>query len=464
MKWINAALCGVLLAASGAALSSESVQESPTDYASGVVLETSGTSPWYHVSLPQTVYQSTAWPDLRDVRVFNHQGDTVPFALVAQKTRSVTPEAIALRLFPLDMSLAPPRDDARTGGESLVFRAKSGVEIHLQSDDVSAIGQSFLLTLPETMTDSLSLAKLRLNWETPAQSWQGKASVYVSRDLRNWRPVQEDAPLLDLTRDNDRLKMDTISASLTLSAQGNRYLLVIFDAKSPAPALRSVSAIAEANEPESEHIVIMAQGERLSDEEAIWRWTRPQPLTSLRIDLASEGVLPVELAWRSDENEPWQPLTKTVLYRLEGKRAEDILFSGQRIQAIRMKTVSARLPQALPALSGARDSYQLVFNEQGKGPYVLAWGNRAAEQADVGLDLLIPASLRTTQPINELPWAVPGDNVTLGGDARLTATSVGEQQSQWQTLLVWGALILGVAVLAFMAWRIWREVKKERAD
>lgn len=143
MKWINAALCGVLLAASGAALSSESVQESPTDYASGVVLETSGTSPWYRVSLLQTVYQSTAWPDLRDVRVFNHQGDTVPFALVAQKTRSVTPEAIALRLFPLDMSLAPPRDDARTGGESLVFRAKSGVEIHLQSDDVSAIGQSF---------------------------------------------------------------------------------------------------------------------------------------------------------------------------------------------------------------------------------------------------------------------------------------------------------------------------------
>jgi len=29
----------------------------------------------------------------------------------------------------------------------------------------------------------------------------------------------------------------------------------------------------------------------------------------------------------------------------------------------------------------------------------------------------------------------------------------------WKTLLVWGALVLGVAVLAWMAIRIWREAQ-----
>ena len=42
------------------------------------------------------------------MRVFNHLGDMVPFALVAQKTQTVTPETVALRLFPLDMSPVPP--------------------------------------------------------------------------------------------------------------------------------------------------------------------------------------------------------------------------------------------------------------------------------------------------------------------------------------------------------------------
>ncbi|XHA18029.1 DUF3999 domain-containing protein [Citrobacter farmeri] len=461
MKWMKAVLCSVLLGVAGTAVSSDDVTESPMDYATGVMLETLSASPWYRVSLPQTVYQGTAWPDLRDVRVFNHAGETVPFTLVAQKTQPVTPQTVALRLFPLDMSPVPPREEGRRSGESFVLRSKTGIEIHLESDDVKTVGQSYLLMLPEEMEDSFSLEQLRLNWNTPTGNWQGKASVYVSRDLRYWRTVQEEASLMELTRDNDRLKMDTIGASLTLSANGNRYLLVILDSQNPALTINSVSAIAESREPESARIEIGAQEEKVSNDEAVWHWAQPQPLTSLRIDLDDEGVLPVALSWRSAEKAPWQPLTKTVLYRLNGKRSEDIRLSGQLVEAVRMTTINARLPERMPALSGARDSYQLVFNTQGKGPYMLAWGNRAAQKADIGLDLLIPASLRKTQEIDSLPRAVPQGDVALGGEARLTATSAAEQQSQWKTVLVWGALILGVAVLALMAWRIWREVKKD---
>lgn len=90
------------------------------------------------------------------MRVFNHLGDMVPFALVAQKTQTVTPETVALRLFPLDMSPVPPRDEGQRSGDAVVLRSKNGIEIHLQSDDVTALGQSYLLTLPEERKDSFT--------------------------------------------------------------------------------------------------------------------------------------------------------------------------------------------------------------------------------------------------------------------------------------------------------------------
>ncbi len=114
-------------------------------------------------------------------------------------------------------------------------------------------------------------------------------------------------------------------------------------------------------------------------------------------------------------------------------------------------------------MTGQRVRYDLVFNAQGKGPYLLAWGNGAAKPASVETDMLIPTELRKTYDLAALPMADTLEPVPLGGEARLTATSAAEQESRMKTLMVWGVLIAGVMVLAGMAWRIWREVKKEGA-
>ena len=60
-----------------------------------------------------------------------------------------------------------------------------------------------------------------------------------------------------------------------------------------------------------------------------------------------------------------------------------------------------------------------------------------------------------------LPQADIVDDVALGGEARLTATSAGEQESRMNALLVWSVLIVGVILLALMAWRIWRETQRK---
>ena len=69
MKWMNAVVCAALLAMAGPAFSEGAPAESPRDYAYGLSLDTSASSPWYRVMLPLAVYQQSTSPDLRDVRV-----------------------------------------------------------------------------------------------------------------------------------------------------------------------------------------------------------------------------------------------------------------------------------------------------------------------------------------------------------------------------------------------------------
>lgn len=63
--------------------------------------------------------------------------------------------------------------------------------------------------------------------------------------------------------------------------------------------------------------------------------------------------------------------------------------------------------------------------------------------------------------MEHLPQADILDDVALGGEGRLTATSASERESRMNALLVWGVLIAGVILLAGMAWRIWRETQRK---
>ncbi|MDU4223742.1 MAG: DUF3999 family protein, partial [Enterobacter asburiae] len=352
MKWMKAVACTALLALSGRAFCDEGQTESPRDYAFGLSLDTSVPSQWYRVLLPLAVYEQSTSPDLHDVRVFNQSGEPVPFSLVSA-TRPQTPaQSTSLRLFPLDAS---PLAASQGSGDS----------------------DKILLTLPEKATGEIAISQLQLLWNTPQTPWQGTASVYYSEDLKRWYTLREDMPLLDVVSGQDRLKLDRIDTDAVLSPDANRYLMVVLNAQSQGITLTGVNAISAPAQAAPEAVDLEGEGEQLSTSEAQWHWARPQPLSAVSISLNGDGVLPVEIAWRSTEKDAWHPLKKEVLYRLEGKTSPPVSLHGGLVQAVKITTLNARLPEYLPSVTGHRDRYDLVFNAQGKAPYVLAWGNGA---------------------------------------------------------------------------------------
>ncbi len=99
-----------------------------------------------------------------------------------------------------------------------------------------------------------------------------------------------------------------------------------------------------------------------------------------------------------------------------------------------------------------------MFNAQGSGPFLLAWGNGAAKAQALALQTLVPDS----HDPELLPYAQTVKAVTLGGDARLTAKDASAQRNALYTWIIWGVLVAGAAGLLLLAWRLWRDIRGEK--
>ncbi|MDF5807626.1 DUF3999 family protein [Pseudomonas aeruginosa] len=94
-----------------------SAKESAEGFSRQVALSLQGEGPWYRLSIPMSVQLSAAHADLRDLRVFDAEGEALPYALVAGSERQAsTPHEAEVRLFPLRGARPPPTRRSRTCG------------------------------------------------------------------------------------------------------------------------------------------------------------------------------------------------------------------------------------------------------------------------------------------------------------------------------------------------------------
>jgi hypothetical protein len=87
--------------------------DSAADYPWQVPLVLQGNGPWYRLQLPMAVQLAAAHADLRDLRVFNQEGEALPYALSdAVEQRNSAPRDASVRLFPLYGATADPAAQA----------------------------------------------------------------------------------------------------------------------------------------------------------------------------------------------------------------------------------------------------------------------------------------------------------------------------------------------------------------
>jgi hypothetical protein len=108
--------------------------------------------------------------------------------------------------------------------------------------------------------------------------------------------------------------------------------------------------------------------------------------------------------------------------------------------------------------------HRLVFASRGVGPFQLAYGSRDAKPSAFPIATLVPGY--TGEEDLELVRAETTPRIVIGGaraaadPQRLGGDAVTRDRVDWKRLALWASLVLGVAILGWMAIRLGRQMSR----
>ena len=404
-------------------------------------LQLNGDAPYYSVTLTAPVYAASQRGDLGDVRVFNGAGEPVPYSLEADQARAVAlPTLQAVRWFPL-----PAVSSGAQAGAPLGVTIAADGSLHATASNVPKAQQDTDLV----DTGDRHVGALRVHLRN--DNYQGAVEVEASADLTHWQPLTS-SQLLKASYNGQSLGQERIA----LDDLRVRYLrLHWLDA---APDIASIEAEVLADAPAAhagprqwqEHIAAragQAAGEYLFDTAGAY------PVDRVRLDLPQiNTVAPATIYSRSDAQQPWREVSPVMLYRLRQKGSEqhnpplEIAPNTDKQWRVLVDPRNGGLGAGALMVAVAWQPATLTFVARGNPPFTLAaghpgWASQAVGRAElmVGTASAAAASVGTVLP----PMADEADPASVDPDAR-------------RRYVLWGALILAVAVLGGMAWKVLR--------
>ncbi|MCY1281100.1 hypothetical protein D9M70_298990 [compost metagenome] len=434
-------LCQPLLAA-----------EQPDDFATRVELRLDGQGPWYRMDLPMALHFAARHADLRDLRVFNADGEALAYSL----TRSASSERRArhehaLRWFPL----RGPAEDASAMPSVRVERSTTGTVVQVVPEGPASAGERLRGWLLDASAVQGPLEQLSLDWND-GEGFQ-HFSIEASDDLQRWESWGE-GQVARLSFADQRIDQHDV----TLPGRPARYLRLLWKSPLQAPELSAVKVVSASRESLPAAMAWSAPLAPISAKDGQYLWDLPLgvPIERLRIAIERPGsLLPVQVEARRDGAPQWQPLASGLLYRLpqEGKEVarEELELPGwMAVKQLRL-TVDQRaggFGQQVPRLEVGMHATQVVFLARGNPPFTLALGNAEASREELPLATLVPGYDHTSL---EKMGRAQALTIPSGIGVR-PAEHESAAQVLWKRVGLWAVLLLGVGLLGAMAFSLLR--------
>ncbi len=429
------------------------------DFAWTAPIAADGRDALYVAELPLAVYAGSAGQDLADLRVYNGAGEHVPYALRSVATPDPRRRAsVAVPIFPVW-----GKPGTEIGGVSVrVKQGRDGTIVNVQSDDRDAASRRIAGYLVDTSALEERLQALEFDWPEASDGYAGQVRIESSDDLARWAFVAE-GPLVALRHAGHVLAQKRVEVKRVKA----KYLRVSWPATHAIPQLTAIRAEpvdSPVATPRAWHTVEATSGEQPG--EYLFDLGANAPFDRLRLELPNPNTIaPVQFLVRTKRTDPWRLAASATVYRLnQGGQSfvsDDVIVrpTRERYWMVRADPRGGGLGGGVPKLTAGFVPQQVLFVARGAGPYVLAFGSAKAAGAALPVATLVPG-YRDDKPLEAA-------HATLG-DARAQTRSPSAwpewlelEPGDWKKLALWAVLVVGVALLAWMAWRLSAQMGKE---
>jgi hypothetical protein len=470
----------LLMAALPLPASAATADGSPETFRQRAAVTVSRPGALIELPLPTSIYTRAEQSGLQDLRLIDAKGDRVPFALLS--SHAATPRAPDQRR-PATLYALPPGAASSTspggadptldihikGNRLYIHRivAAAGAGAGGEAVPVNEPPAGWLIDLGARPVDQPAPTSIELQWPEAAE-FSAVYDLSTSDDLHQWRAAGS-GQLMALHSAGAQLAQ----RNLILPANAGRYLRLTWADASTPPQLTGATALVPADLHRSDELtspLVASPGKEPSPSRDGQNGSGPAPAGALHFDMGGvvplrtidldlppgTRVTPVQWQGRQQVLDLWQPLGAQVHYRLE-RRGEltrsaplSVETSVRYLRAIPDERAGA-LDPAQTRLIAQTPQPRLVFVNQGQPPYTLLTGNR---QASTGA---LPLSTLIAEPeVERSRFGQASLGEWLANPDAVQAADRAEQTAALRPWLLWGVLLLGVAALGGMVWRLTR--------
>lgn len=438
----------------------------PAPYRYQAPIAIDAAAPFVQVALPVAAYGRVEQDDLRDLRIVDSRGERVPFAVLPPlATVQLNEQVREANLYPLPARPAaggvwPSPVDVVVEGDRISVRRRGGEKTLAAAPRESG---GWLIDSGETKRGDPPPKSLRLRWSGPAE-FSVSYRIEISSDLRQWRPGGS-GQLMALQSPSGTLAQPVVG----LSDSPGRFVRLVWSESAAAPTLTGASVLVAERQrvavDSTRELTFAASPEPAGAAPADAAAKRalhfdlggvlPLVDVDLRFD-AGTHVAPVRLQGRARIDQPWRDVGSGVFYRLE--RGGDVGSSPAIALPVAVRYLRLVPDERAASLDGVvarlvvhASLASIVFAAQGEPPFRLLAGSRDAPAG------ALPVSAVVAQLDSE---RARFGRATLGAfTVDEAAERVAEQASRQARLrpwLLWAVLIVGVAGLGALVWRLAR--------